>query len=296
MSTRSFQVYAFIAAAALLIGGCASSQMRPENAQAAPPPSTDTTIGSTGTPAGSSRIGEIIERGTFRVGTSGTQPPFSVMSRSGELIGYEIDLAKLLADAMGVKLELVQKPFAELLPALHEGEVDAVMSGMTMTPKRNTKVAFVGPYIVSGKSILTKSSSPLASADNTEDIDQSKVTLAALKESTSQTFCERVLPKASLTTVDDYAAGVTLVLKDKVHAMVADFPICILSILRHPDAGLVTLDQPLTIEPIGTALAPGDPLLINMVENYLSALKAVGLLDALQEKWFEDGSWLRQMP
>ena len=105
-------------------------------------------------------LSRIVESGTFKVGMSGTQPPFTVVSKSGSLIGYEVDLANLLANAMGVKAEFVQKPFGELLSALEKGEIDAIMSGMTMTPKRNLQAAFVGPYIVSGKSILTTSATP----------------------------------------------------------------------------------------------------------------------------------------
>ena len=101
-------------------------------------------------------LSRIVESNVLRVGTSGAQPPFSVKSKDGSLIGYEVDLAKLLANAMGVELKLVEMPFAELLLALEKGEVDVVMSGMTMTPARNLKAAFVGPYIISGKSILTK--------------------------------------------------------------------------------------------------------------------------------------------
>jgi ABC-type amino acid transport substrate-binding protein len=82
-------------------------------------------------------LSRIVESGTFKVGMSGTQPPFSVISKSGALIGYEVDLANILADAMGVKVEFVQKPFGQLLPALEKGEIDAIMSGMTMTPKRD---------------------------------------------------------------------------------------------------------------------------------------------------------------
>ena len=52
----------------------------------------------------------------------------------------------------------------------------------------------------------------------------------------------------------------------------------------------------MTIEPIGIALAPGDSLLVNMVTNYLGALEGIGLLDALEKKWFEDGGWLIQLP
>jgi polar amino acid transport system substrate-binding protein len=240
-------------------------------------------------------LSRIVESGTFRVGMSGTQPPFTVVSKSGVLIGYEVDLANLLANAMGVKVEFVQKPFGELLSALEKGEIDAIMSGMTMTPKRNLKAAFVGPYIVSGKSILTKSST-LAALKDAEDIDSSSITIAALKGSTSERFVRRVLEKTTYVGVDDYDAGVQMVIAGKADALVADYPICALSQMRFPDAGLATLSEPMTIEPIGIALAPGDSLLVNMVTNYLGTLQGLGLLDALEEKWFEDGSWLIQLP
>ncbi len=240
-------------------------------------------------------LSRIVESGTFKVGMSGTQPPFSVVSKSGALIGYEVDLANILADAMGVKVEFVQKPFGELLPALEKGEIDAIMSGMTMTPQRNLKAAFVGPYIVSGKSILTKSAT-LAALEDAEDIDRSTITIVALKGSTSEKFVQKVLEKTTYVPVDDYDAGVQMVITGKADAMVADFPICALSQMRFPDAGLVSLAEPMTIEPIGIALAPGDSLLVNMVSNYLGALEGIGLLDALEKKWFEDGGWLIQLP
>jgi polar amino acid transport system substrate-binding protein len=240
-------------------------------------------------------LSRIVESGTFRVGMSGTQPPFSVISKSGSLIGYEVDLANILADAMGVKVEFVQKPFGELLPALEKGEIDAIMSGMTMTPKRNLKAAFVGPYIVSGKSILTKSAT-LAALKEAEEIDRSAITIAALKGSTSERFVQNMLEKTTYVPVDDYDAGVQMVIDGKADALVADFPICALSQMRFPDAGLATLAEPMTIEPIGIALAPGDSLFVNMVTNYLGALEGIGLLDALEKKWFEDGGWLIQLP
>jgi len=240
-------------------------------------------------------LSRIVESGTFKVGMSGTQPPFSVVSKTGTLIGYEVDLANILADAMGVKVEFVQKPFGELLPALEKGEIDAIMSGMTMTPKRNLKAAFVGPYIVSGKSILTKSAT-LAALEEAEDIDRSTITIAALKGSTSEKFVQKVLEKTTYVAVDNYDAGVQMVIDGKADALVADFPICALSQMRFPEAGLVSLAEPMTIEPIGIALAPGDSLLVNMVTNYLGALEGIGLLDALEKKWFEDGGWLIQLP
>ena len=100
---------------------------------------------------------DIVNNGEFRVGMTGNQPPFSMKTKTGELMGFEVDLAKVLAEGMGVKLKLVEIPFPELMGALEGGTVDAVMSGMTITAKRNLKAIFAGPYVVSGKSILTKS-------------------------------------------------------------------------------------------------------------------------------------------
>ncbi len=245
--------------------------------------------------AASTTLGRIVENGQLRVGTSGGQPPFTVKSKDGSLIGYEIDLARLLANAMKVDLELVEMPFAELLDALEEGKVDVVMSGMTMTPERNLRAAFVGPYIVSGKSILTKDKT-LAKADEAGDIDQANLTIVALANSTSQKFVETFMPRAKLVTTKQYDEGVQMVLNDEATALVADYPICALSVMRHGDKGLVTLAEPLTIEPIGIAISPGDSLLLNLIENYLGALEAVGVLDELEEKWFEDGGWLIQLP
>ena len=240
-------------------------------------------------------LGRIVESGTLKVGMSGDQPPFTVLSKDGKLIGYEVDLANLLADAIGVKVEFVQKPFGELMGALEKGEIDAIMSGMTMTPQRNLKAAFVGPYIVSGKSILTKSAT-IAALKDAEDIDQASIKIAALKGSTSERFVQKVLEKTTYIPVADYDTGVKMVVDGQADALVADFPICALSMMRYPDAGLATLTEPLTVEPIGIALPPGDPLLVNMVTNYLSALEGIGLLDALEKKWFEDAGWLIQLP
>jgi ABC-type amino acid transport substrate-binding protein len=240
-------------------------------------------------------LSRIVDSGTFRVGTTGDQPPFSMVDKEGELFGHEIELAKILANAMGVEVQFIKKPFGELLDALEKGEVDAIMSGMTMTPERNLRAAFVGPYVVSGKSILTKSST-IAALNDAEEIDRSSIKITALKGSTSEKFVNTILEKTTYIGVDDYDAGVKMVLDGKADALVADFPICALTIMRYPDAGLTTLTEPMTIEPIGIALAPGDSLLVNMVTNYLGALEGVGVLEMLEAKWFDDGSWLVRLP
>ena len=78
------------------------------------------------------------------MGTTGKQPPLNRTDKDGKVVGLEVDLARLIDGAMGVKTRFWTMPFAELLPALEAGKVDMVISGMTITPLRNSKAAFAG--------------------------------------------------------------------------------------------------------------------------------------------------------
>jgi len=246
--------------------------------------------------SGSSPVLERISKSkTLRVGMSGAQAPFNMTNRDGKIIGLDVDLAQVLSSSMGVELEIVPMSFAKLLPALEDGEVDIVMSGVTATLERNTRVPFVGPYFISGISVLTKGSI-IESIDTQEELVQGEWRIAVLKGSTSEVFAENVISKAQLTATDTHAEAVQLLLDGEIDAVVADAPVCALSVLRNPDSGLVTLEQPITIEPIGVALAPGDPLLINLVQNYMQALTATGMLEQMQAKWFGNATWMAQMP
>ena len=191
-------------------------------------------------PEGGPVLGRILSTGILRVGMTGTQPPFNVKTRSGQIIGMEADLANALAETMGVRAEFIEIPFGDLLASLEAGEVDLVISQMTMTPERNTRVAFAGPYFISGKAILTKSD-VLARADEASDIDQTGIRLAALAGSTSERFIQDAVPSARLIATTDYDQAVQLVINNDVDGLVADLPICVISVLRYPDQGLVII-------------------------------------------------------
>jgi polar amino acid transport system substrate-binding protein len=229
------------------------------------------------------------------VGTAASMPPLNMTTKDGQIIGMEMDLARFFASGMDVKLTLKPMNFNDLLPALEAGQVDMVLSGMTMTPGRNLKVAFVGPYFASGKSILAKMVN-VGSIDEIAKMNNPDKVLVALKGSTSQMFVEKVIPKAKLVLADDYDQAVTMVRNDKAVAMVADYPICMVSVFRYPDAKLGTLEKPISYEPIGVALPAGDPLLVNWVQNFLNALEKMGDMKLLMEKWFKDTSWVSRLP
>ncbi len=264
----------------LFLIGCAQTNSNTANASAA-----------SATPV----VDRIQQRGMLTVGMTGTMPPLNMTSKEGELMGYEVDLARAMAKAMGVKAQLKTMLFAELLPALEAGKIDMIISNMTITPGRNMKVAFVGPYFVSGKAFMTKKKT-IALADEADDIDAKNTKLVALKGSTSQAFVETALPEAQLITAKDYDEAVKMVLEDKVHAMVADYPIAVVSVYRYPEQGLLSVVTTLTYEPIGIAVPAGDPLLVNWVENFLGIAESTGLLDELKRRWLSNADWLNRLP
>lgn len=245
--------------------------------------------------ADSSVLERVLKSSTLKVGMSGNQPPMNARDREGQMMGLEVDLAKMLAMAMDVELEIVTKPFPELFSALEGGEVDIVMSGITITSKRATKVSFVGPYMLSGKSILTKSDL-LASADDAEELNEEHLIVAVLKNSTSQAFVEKYLPKVKVLATDDYDSAVGMVIDGRATLMVADMPVCVVSVLKNPEADLETLTRPLTVEPFGIAVPAADTQLLNLIQNYFETIKEMGALENLKRKWLDDGVWLDSLP
>ena len=163
-----------------------------------------------------------------------------------------------------------------------------------MTGQRNSKVAFKGPYMVSGKSILTKSG-VLKTVTSPAELNHDWIKLAVLKGTTSEEYVRANTPNAKIMAVDNYAAGVKLVNDGTIDAMLADFSICAYNMLKYPNEGLFTLQKPLTLEPIGMALPPNDPLFMNLVDNFFTILEINGDLDRLQQKWFQSADWLKQV-
>src|SRR5262249_56318297 len=115
----------------------------------------------------------------------------------------------------------VTLPFADLLPALERGDVDLVMSGLTITPARAQRAAFVGPYVTSGKTLLTRSKK-LAAAQTASELDLPKLRFAALAASPSEDFARASLPRAHLLLADEPEQAVGWLLAGKVDGVLAD--------------------------------------------------------------------------
>ncbi len=242
-----------------------------------------------------SPLQRILEAGELRVGTAANVPPLAMRDRAGKLIGLEIDLVRALGGAMNLKVRFIELAFAELLPALERGEVDLAIAGLTMTAERNARVAFAGPYFVSGTSVLSKAPE-LVDVEDAAALNAPERRFAALEASTGARFVTQHMPTAKLVTVADNDAGVALVLNDEVDALIADFQVCAVARWRHPEAGLHTRYSPFTTEPLGIALPPNAPLFLNLVTNYLNTLEETGELAQLKARWLGDGSWIEALP
>ncbi|GGA69252.1 cysteine ABC transporter substrate-binding protein [Neiella marina] len=240
-------------------------------------------------------LDRVLDRGVVKVAMTGDQPPFNVVSRSGMFIGYDVDLAQALANAMNVELEIIKVPFPELISALQAGKADMVISGMSITSQRSKQVSFVEPYMVSGKSLLA-TSERMAQLEQDGGFNRLGIKVAALKSSTSKTLVQLNIPKAEIVGVNNYEEAIQLIRDRKVDALFADMAICKLAVLRNPNDDFVTLQRPLSMEPIGVAVPHGDLHFFNLVRNFMVSYERVGLMTKLRSKWFDNGEWLAQLP
>ena len=239
---------------------------------------------------------QILKNGKLRVGmATGDMPPFHMKSKEGKMIGYEVDLATAMSESMGVKLEIATIEFDKLIPALEKGEIDLIMSGMTITPRRNLQIAFLGPYFISGKGLLTQKDE-LAKVSSPAELNKSELRLTALAGSTSEDFIKVLLPKATYMPAKTYDEAIKMITDKAVDALIADHPVCVVSVLRYPEANFQTVITPLTYDPIGVGFAPNAFHFSNWLNNYFSALEKTGLMDRLRDKWFRNGAWLEQLP
>ncbi len=256
-------------------------------------------IGSSSHPANSTASGEgllrILESGQLRVGMTGTQPPLNMRNKNGELIGLDVELARALADAMHLELILVQTPFVDLLSDLEAGEIDLVISSLTITPARNARVAFAGPYLISGSSLLTRKDLALE-LTNLSALNSADRTWAALEGSTGEALILEALPLAKYVSIEDQEKAVVQIGRGELDGLIADLPFVSFEIARNPELGLATLPSPFTTEPLGIALPPNSPLFANLVQNYLNTLDYTGQLIQMKARWLNAGEWLSELP
>jgi len=236
-----------------------------------------------------STLEQALRRGVLRVGVS-TFVPWAMKDKSGELIGFEIDVATRLAKDMGVKVEFVPTKWAGIIPALLTGKFGVIIGGMGILPKRNLKVNFSVPYDYSGMSIVANRELA-AGLKGLKDFDRPDVVLSVRLGATPVDAAKKYMPKAQLRMFDDESQAVQEVLNGKAHAMVSSAPLPAFQALKYPEKLFLPLEGTFTKEPIGFAVRKGDFDTLNFFNNWIVFVTAEGWLKERKHYWFQTNEW-----
>ena len=245
--------------------------------------------------ATNSTFERINEEGVLIVGMSGEQPPFNFVSNLETVIGYDVDLATALGKSLEVEVRIELMPFSDLMQALEKQKIDIIISGFAYTEARSQEITFIGPYALSGKSMLI-TKKRLKEIQDTTGFNHKKVQLMALENSTSEILAQERLEKAKLTPIKHYEDALLALRSGEADALVADLAICELAVIRDTAKELTTLQKPLAVEEIGVAINKNEPLLEKRLSEQLRALSKSDKLKALHDKWFNNPGWLELLP
>ncbi len=236
-----------------------------------------------------SLIEEIQRRGVLRVGMS-TFVPWAMKDKNGELVGFEIDVARRLASDMGVEIEFVPTKWSGIIPSLLTGKFDVIIGGMGIRPERNLKVNFSIPYDYTGMSIVANASTA-PGLKTLDDFNSSKITIAARIGTTAATAVKKMIPEAELKLFDDESQAVQELLNGRADAVVASSPLPAFQALKYPGKLYLPFEENFTMEPIGFALRKGDFDTMNFFNSWITVVDSEGWLKERKQYWFNTRDW-----
>ncbi len=244
--------------------------------------------------ASADTLDDILQRGKLRVGMEPGYMPFEMTNKKGEIIGFDVDMAKRMAKAMGVELELVSTAWDGIIPALITNKFDVIMSGMTLTQERNMKISFASPYIVIGQSILIdkKLSGKVKSY---KELNDKKYKVASKLGTTGEQAVKRMIPNATYISFETEQEGVMDLLNGKVDAFVYDLPFNAIAYAQKGQGKVELLDHPFTYEPLAMAVNKGNPDFLNWLNNFMNQIRNDGTYDKIYAKWFKSDEWLKEL-
>ena len=243
--------------------------------------------------AATSMIEQVKKAGELRVGIT-TFVPWSMRAVNGDLIGFEVDVAKKVAEDLGVKPEFVPTAWDGIIPALLAGKFDLIISGMSITPERNLTVNFTIPYAHSGQAIVANKK--LAAGFKTlEDFDKPDVTIACHRGIAGCAFIQRTMPKATLRLFDDDAQALQEVLNGRAHAWIASSPRPLFAAQDHADELFMPFDGPVMHSDEAFAVRKSDPDSLNWLNNWITYRTSDGWIKERHDYWFTTQAWRDQV-
>ena len=238
-------------------------------------------------------LDKIIRRGTLYVGMT-LIVPWAMRNKSGEFIGFEIDVAQRLAGDMGIKVEFMPTNYPDLVPALQAGDFDIIISGLGITSSRNLLVNCTQPYnsYVLGIAVNRQQLPEVSSVD---DLNKSEIFIARRGFDT-ESIRKQYFPLARCHRFDDDADGFRATLSGKTHAVMTLEPKPRFITAQHPNV----LYQPPALQTLKTyhaafELNKGDPDSLNFYNNWIFLRNNDGWLADRRAYWFESIEWFSEI-
>jgi polar amino acid transport system substrate-binding protein len=235
-----------------------------------------------------STIEKVIRSGKLRVGMA-TFVPWAMQDKKGEWIGFEIDVAKKLAEDMGVEIQFVPTKWEGLIPGLLTGKFDLIIAGMMGTPQRALKINFTGPYDYSEMHVVGHKK-VAAGFKTAADFNKEGVTVLCRNGTTAVPSVKKNMPKATLRLFSENGPMVQELLNGKAHAIVASSPEPAQLASKHPDT-LFFIDESLMREPISMGVRKGDPDTLAYLNNWIVVQRNSGFIQSKVDYWWKSMEW-----
>jgi len=218
--------------------------------------------------------------GKIQVATDATWPPFEMVDESSkEIVGFDIDLMKAIAEKQGLEVEFVNVNFDSLLAGMAQCQYDAAISAMSITEERKQSMAFSDPYFTAGQIVtVRKDNTDIKSKD---DLVGKKV---GAQIGTTGAIEAEAIPNVDYRGYDSVDLAFLDVMNGQIDAVIADNPLAYGYVNQNPDK-LKTVGDVFTGEDYGIAVCKNKTDLLDKINKGLAEVKAEGLIDELVKKW-----------
>ena len=232
-----------------------------------------------------SKLTQVLERGTLRVGTTGDFNPMSIKdTASNTYTGFDVDAVTQLAADMGVKLEFVPAEWATLVNGIVADRFD-IFSGASISMARAKTVAFSDPYLYAGAVPLVVQKA-VTKFPNWASLNQPNVILAVLMSTTFEQQARQHFPKAKIRAVEKPATGYQEVLAGRANATLTSNVEAATLMHTYPDLRMVGGTAEMRNKrPFAYPLPQGDDVWLTFVNNWIALKQAEGFFDTLEAKW-----------
>jgi cyclohexadienyl dehydratase len=231
-----------------------------------------------------SRLQQILERGTLRVGTTGDFNPMSIRDPATNTYkGFDIEAMEQLAKDLGVKVQWVPAEWATLVAGITADRYD-IFSGASLSMARAKTVAFSAPYVEAGTVPLVLKSNA-AKVKGWGDLNQKGVTVAVLMGTVFEEQARAHFPQATVKGIEKPATGYQEVLAGRAMATITSNIEAGTLMKTYPNLTMVAGAELRNKRPFAYPLPQADHVWINYVNNWVALKRSEGFFDQLEAKW-----------